>query len=311
MSLRLFSADRRDTLSRKIAQGGLLASITVILTSLGNLLSLIEILQYLALTPIIIAGILRGTSFSIKVALASTLLIGMIWGFFPGALFFFISTVPLGVLLGYLFPRTRDMKNIIVVTVIILSLSITAILFLSIRFFAPNFNMEVASMARTCKVTPERFMHVFMMILPSIVFLTSLTYAFYIWLFNAFILGRLRILRSETSYFYEIFRFFRLPVSLVAVFVLSLGMLGAGRHIRNDMVLSIGMNLFGITSLLFFFTGMFNIRRFVHIKQSRLINLVIFLFCITIGLPITILTGIFITVKDAAERKGTRPPARS
>ncbi|MHC9543927.1 MAG: DUF2232 domain-containing protein [Vulcanimicrobiota bacterium] len=339
MSLRLFTADRRDTVSRIIAQGGLLASITVILTSLGNILSLVEILQYLALTPLIIAGIMRGTSFSIQVAVASTLLIGMIWGFFPGSLFFFISTVPLGVLLGYLFTRTREMKNIIIVTVIVLSISISLILFLSIRFFTANFTSELLSMAkgfqafisgsisylieilRRCgfsdfsgtvkfltglsRVTPEQIMRFFVVVTPSLIFLTSLTYSFYIWLFNAFVLNRLRILRKDTSYFVEIFEFFRLPLSVVAVFVVSLAILGFERNIRNDVLFSIGINLFGITSLLFFFTGMFNIRRYIHIRSSRLFNLFIFIFCISIGLPVTILAGISVTVSDAMKRKSS------
>lgn len=339
MSLRLFTADRRDTISRIIAQGGLLASITVILTSLGNILSLVEILQYLALTPLIIAGIMRGTSFSIQVAAASTLLVGMIWGFFPGSLFFFISTVPLGVLLGYLFTRTREMKNIIIVTVIVLSISISLILYISIRFFTVDFHRELLSMAKgfqafisgsisylieilqrcgfsdfsgtvkfltgLSRVTPEQIMRFFIAVTPSIIFLTSLTYSFYIWLFNAFVLNRLRILRKDTSYFVEIFEFFRLPLSVVAVFIVSLAMLGIERYMKNDVLFSIGINLCGITSLLFFFTGMFNIRRYIHIRSSRLINLFIFLFCISIGLPLTILAGIIVTVSDAMKRKSS------
>jgi|GEM_PF-2125114 len=337
MSLRLFTIDRRDTVSRIIAQGGLLASITVILTSLGNLLSLVEILQYLALTPLIIAGIMRGTSFSMQVAVASTLLVGMIWGFFPGSLFFFISTVPLGVLLGYLFPRTREMKNIIVVTVIVLSISISLILYISIRFFTVDFHRELLSMAkgfqafisgsisylieilqrcgfsdlsgtitfirRLSSVTPEQIMRFFTVVTPSLIFLTSLTYSFYIWIFNAFVLNRLRILRTDTGYFVEILEFFRLPLSVVALFIVSLAMLGIERYIRNDVLFSIGINLFGITSLLFFFTGMFNIRRHIHIRQNRLINLLIFLCCVSLCLPVTILAGISATMSDALKRR--------
>ncbi len=337
MSLRLFSADRRDSLSRIIAQGGLLASITVILTSLGNILSLVEILQYLALTPLIIAGILRGTSFSIQVATASTLLVGMIWGFFPGSLFFFISTVPLGVLLGYLFPRTRDMKNIIIVSIVMLSLSIFLVLFISFKLFAANFSMEFSSMAKGCQalisncasslidlcqkygfidtsklvtflknlsnIKPEQIMRFFIVILPSIIFLIALTYSFYIWLFNAFILNRLRILKKNSNYFVEIFEFFKLPLAVVAIFIISLAILGIERYVKNDTLFSIGINLCGITSVLLFFTGMFNIRRYIHFRNSRLVNLLIFLFCISIGLPVTIMAGIGATVSETMRKK--------
>lgn len=290
MSTSLFQILQKKNLASLIALGGILTAITVALTTLGNVLSLVEILQYLALTPIIIAGMTRGTAFSIQVAVASTLLVGLIWGFFPGALFFFLSIVPLGVTLGYLFRKNRSSSHIIICTVIILSISIASIVWISIKLCGVDWQKDIQSMAATLHLSASFLGEIF----PSLLLLTALCYAFYIWIFNAYLLTRIGLMTREKHYFFDIIEFFKLPEYLLGI--LLLGIILRFIYPGGALYQMAGTNIIFVTSALFFFMGVFLTGIMVRRKLGKTAGLFFYFFAISIGIPIMVFCGIISTI---------------
>jgi hypothetical protein len=291
MSIHLVQLGKKNTAAAIIAQGGILTAVTVLLTTLGNVLSLVEILQYLALTPIIIACVMRGPAFAIQVSTASTLLVGIIWGFFPGGLFFFLSTVPLAVTLGYLFQKRRSSRKILLVTIVLLFVSLFLILWLSIKLFGVDINRDIQGFARTFKVSTPALARWFVLLSPTFMFLTALCYAFYIWLFNTFLLDRMKLVERKRHFLIDIYEFFDLPRYLVMVWAACVVIMAGNVWLKNEPLLIMAINLAAILSLVFYFRGIFSIRA----RMGKIARLALFIFTITIGVPAMILAGLYAT----------------
>jgi hypothetical protein len=330
MSIKLFTIEKKDSLPHTVAQGGVLAGITLLLASLGNLFPALELLQYLALTPIIIAGVLRGTPFSLEVAAASALLVGSFWGVFPVGLFFLFSIIPLGVALGYFFRKNTGPRVVFFSSIAILALSLGLLVYISITFFGVDIQKEMQAMAKSMDAfmtavtnlfisfstslfgsgarekilataqsfnfSPEYSVRFGLALLPSALFLTALCYSFYIWIFNAFLLGRLGLIEKKKNYFIHIWEFFQFPRSFLLLFLagLLLFMLKGNEELTPAFLT--GMNILCCTSLLLYFRGLFALNVLIRRRLKTFLRLLLFFFSITIGIPFLILGGVIITL---------------
>jgi hypothetical protein len=297
----LLQSGKKNTAANIIAQGGILTAVTVLLTTLGNILSLVEILQYLALTPIIAACLLRGPAFAIQVSIASTFLVGIIWGFFPGALFFFLSTVPLGVTLGYLFQKRQPARRILMITIILLFASLFLILWLSIKIFGISLDRDLHVFAQTFHVSTSSLVRWFALLSPTLMFLTALCYAFYIWLFNVYLLDRIKLMERERHFLCDIYEFFELPKYLVFIWAGGVLLMVCNFWLGNQVLLFIGANIIAILSLIFYFRGIFSIR----VRMGKAARLMLFFFTITIGIPLMVMAGLYATAIGRAKNSFT------
>ncbi len=296
MGIRLFNIERKDTLSHVIAQGGILAGITLLLASLGNVFPILELLQYLALSPIIIAGVLRGPLFSVEVAVASTILVSAFWGIFPSGVFFLFSTVPLGIALGHFFRKKASSRLILISSVAILSVSLGVLLYISMKFFGMDLQKDILAMARSFNMSSDRSIKLFTALLPSALFLTALCYSFYIWLFNAYVLARIGLAERKGNFFVDIFHFFQFPPSILLIFTggLILSMTRGSDEFSLSAVT--GLNILCCTSTLLYFRGIFMFNALLKGRLNRYLHLLLFLFCVTVGIPLMIIGGIIVTI---------------
>jgi len=296
MSIRLFNMERKDTLSHIIAQGGILSGITLLLASLGNIFPILELLQYLALSPIIIAGVLRGPLFSFEVAAAATLLVGAFWGIFPSGVFFLFSTVPLGIVLGHFFRKKASSRFILMGSVVILSVSLGLLLFISMKFFGMDLQKDMLAMEQSFNMSSERSIRRFTALLPSALFLTAPCYSFYIWLLNAYLLGRMGLVERKGNYFINIFHFFQCPRSILLVFIAGLALFTSRGADEFSLPAIAGLNLLCCTFTLFYFRGIFTLNALIRGRLNRFLHALLFLFCVTIGIPLIIMGGMAVTL---------------
>ena len=279
-----------------MAQGGILTGITLLLTCLGYLFSLVELFGYIALSPIVIAGVLRGPAFSLQVGIASSALVCMIWGFFPAGLSFFISIVPYGVALGHFFNKKTKPARIVLHSVVILSISLIVLFWISTRISGIDFDRDFQSIAHMIHRSTSWVAEYFMLLLPSLVFFTALCYSFYIWLFNSYLLERVGLMGKRPSFLIDIPDFFKLPRYLIFFLLGGLVFYLAYRVNYIPAMRFIGVNLVLITSILFFFKGMYEYGRSFKEKWGRGMSFFFFLFAITAGIPLLVGVGLISTL---------------
>lgn len=298
MGSSIFGLKIKNGIASIIAEGGILTCLTVLLTWLSYILPVIDLFQYLALTPIIIAGIMRGLRFSVQVAVASTLLVGMTRGFFPSGLIFIIAVAPLGVVLGHIYQKNIEAKRIILVSIIVQSLSTALLAWISIKISGLDMQKEIHSMAKTFHIDPFKLAESFLLLLPFIIFLTSLCNSLYIWIFNTYVLKKLKMLNTERPYFIDIFYFMNVPSWFCIIFFFGIAFFIADHFLHIYILKSIGINLIFITSTVFFFKGMFLINMLIRERISKGLSFILFLFYITIGMPIAVMAGLTSTLMN-------------
>ncbi|MDQ7823960.1 MAG: DUF2232 domain-containing protein [Candidatus Eremiobacteraeota bacterium] len=295
MDIFLEERTRRRNFTKNIALGGILTGIAVIFTIVGNLFAFLDILQFLAVTPLIIAGASRGLAFSAKVTAASTILVGIIYGFFPAGLFFFLANGPLGLALGCLFREKAGPKAIVLTTMALIALNIVLVIFIGIKFMGIHLEKELVETAAYFHMEGSRLIRQFYLFCPSLLFFAALAYAFYIWLFNTYLLKKMK-LSSEKPLFHDYLEIMDFPRYFIIIVTGSLLVLLLSSTLKSGLVHFIALNVTCIFCILFFFKGVFFINSSMPGRLHWSLRIVLFLFSVTVGIPVIVLSGIVATM---------------
>ncbi len=316
---------------RLVAWGGLFTAIVVIMAVIGTAMSFIDILLYLAVTPIIIAVMQGGLIFGLQVSLASAILISSILGFFPAGAYFVIATAPVGLVLGEMFRRKSSIVTVIIILSITISVCMVGTTYIASRAMGRTFNEDLRLSAKSSaqlledvvneypetkkllqKPLPEQeviveiLVKTFYMTIPAMLLVVGLAYAFYLWFFNAWLLNRLKL--TDKSFSFDMQELFLYPPWFGYILAASLLVLPVSNATNNEALSGTAMNVFLIFSFLFFIKGLFMLRGLLFIFiRSFPMRLLAGLLLMTLGAPFVALMGFIfcITQRDIQIRYRT------
>lgn len=290
----------------RVALGGLLTATAVILSLLGNMLSLVDILLYLAVTPIAIASAAGGLLFGIEVAAASFILIGLVNGFIPYGLYFLVAVAPLGVVLGYLFGRKSRPAALVLVSAVFIALGMAATLLFARELTGVSLDQQFADTAKWLRISPEAAKKYFLASLPTFLTVSSLCYALYIWLFNQWLLERLNFLpRSGGHILLRIAELLEYPAWFGWLFLLGTALYPVYLLTRWEPAALAALNLLFIFGFLLYFKGILLWKRLLpRFTAGKAGNLLITFALMTVGFPFALLMGLYFCLQRSGSLSG-------
>lgn len=282
---------------RLVAWGGVFTAIIVLTAIVGSALSFIDILTYLAVTPIIISVIMGGMVFGIQVSIAATILIVAILGPLPFGLYFVLSTIPPGLVVGELFRRSAKTSVILLSSTFLLAISLFLTSWAFASLMGVSLDQDILEFSNMMHYDPALVKRTLYLFFPSILLISGLVYSVYIWFFNSWILNRLKLI--ERNYINDIFSLLRFPAWFAYVILGSFILYILALKIHSDLFLSISGNIFFLFLFLFYFKGMFDAKRLAapFVKNKFILFLIgLFLF---FAMPVTVFIAFYTTLIDA------------
>lgn len=317
----------KTNFTRRIAEGGLLVSLAFIFYFAGFTFSVIDLIKFVSVTPVVIGVVKYGTRQGIQITLASTFLTGLLLGFFNG-LDFFLSIGLIGLVLGTCLRKNIKTFNTIFFTFIAALTGFSIGLIISVFLLNFNITREFEAAAKWFKslvarmsefgvinnfiITITDFLNLdknwtnmswivdlFMNLLPSLLIFVAFYYVIYIWVFNVFLLKRLNIPLPDNAIIGEFSLFLIIPPWTLFFLLAGIIILLLNSYLNMRILEIICVNFIAIMIFVSYARGVFSMNIFIRNfipperKMRFLAGLFITFLEFTLLVPFVVLFGIF------------------
>lgn len=309
--------------SNGIVLGGILSAAAFVIALAAQGLGMLDIVLYLAVTPIIIAVMQKGFGFGVLVSAVSSMLVCLLLGPFPSGAYFAITVLPTALTLGILIKNRRKYSETILILSSSLFLTISGGLWILSASTGISFVDDVNTAAKASMKLMEQILgpspidpsyiitktlSLFYMTLPFVIACCSICYAFYLWLFNSWILVRLGVTKESFSagagikelLEYPKYMAYALPILVIMPSILKSAGADMSLTIGGATVPIIAAAFYDIALLLcflFFAKGLFTLRDFLFSKiESFAGRIIAVLLICTVFSPATAFMGWYICI---------------
>jgi len=318
---------KKNDITRRMAEGGLLVSLSFLFYFIGATLSIVDIIKYISLTPIVIGVVKHGMKLGFQITIASGLLVGMFLTFFPTTIDFFLTVGIIGLTLGYCLREKFETFNTIFYSFISALIGFSLSFLMYVYIIGMDLNKEFSFLSEGISSVLKSLIEMDIMkgfvnnltlffalpvtwinmgwvtrfvidLIPALLIFMAFYYVIYIWLFNVFFIKKLKIELPSKATIGEIPMFLLIPRWTLIFIPGGFVFLFLGLYSQIRLLEIVGVDILFISIFVAFLKGTFTIntnlsKKLPGNKKIRiLVSLVITILEFTILAPLVVIAGI-------------------